>query len=98
MPDALSLLIPVVLAWYAGASVVAAALCVIDKRAARRGARRIRERTLLRWEALGGFPGAMIAQRTVRHKTRKRSYRVRQALIIGAHASAWALALWLALR
>ena len=68
------------LGWVLIASVVAAALIAWDKRAAvklkgRRG-RRISEKTLHLWELAGGFPGAFIARRQTRHKTRKVSYRV----------------------
>ena len=46
-----------------------------DKRAARRrGAPRIPERTLHTFELLGGWPGALLAQRWLRHKTVKPAY------------------------
>lgn len=43
----------------------------LDKRAARRGAWRTSESTLHLLALFGGWPGALLAQRWVRHKTRK---------------------------
>lgn len=68
------------LAWwvpalYGAASVVAFAAYGLDKSAARRGAPRISEQTLLLLGLVGGWPGALIAQQLFRHKTRKRSFR-----------------------
>lgn len=46
----------------------------IDKRAAQGGLRRIPERTLHLLELAGGWPGALMAQFSLRHKNRKGSY------------------------
>ena len=83
------------LLWVLIASVVAAALIVWDKRAAvrlngRRG-RRISERTLHLWELAGGFPGAFVARRQVRHKTRKVSYRTWAWVCTAVHIALVAL-------
>jgi uncharacterized membrane protein YsdA (DUF1294 family) len=68
------------LAWwvpavYGAASLVTLAAYGIDKSAARRGAGRISEQTLLILGLVGGWPGALVAQQLFRHKTRKRSFR-----------------------
>jgi len=46
-----------------------------DKRAARAQRRRTPEATLHILELLGGWPGALLAQSQLRHKTRKTRYR-----------------------
>jgi uncharacterized membrane protein YsdA (DUF1294 family) len=48
----------------------------IDKSAARKGTWRTQENTLHILALVGGWPGAMIAQQTLRHKTRKQPFRV----------------------
>ncbi|WP_203579178.1 DUF1294 domain-containing protein [Microbacterium hibisci] len=63
------------LAVYGGASVVAFAAYGLDKAAARRGAGRVPEQTLLILGLVGGWPGALVAQQLFRHKTRKRTFR-----------------------
>lgn len=60
---------------HAAASVSAFALYGVDKRAAREGSWRVPESTLHVLGLLGGWPGALMAQRVFRHKTRKRSFR-----------------------
>ena len=47
-----------------------------DKSAARSGRRRTRERTLLLLGLLGGWPGAVLAQQMLRHKTAKTSFQI----------------------
>jgi uncharacterized membrane protein YsdA (DUF1294 family) len=57
-------------------SVVTYVMYAVDKSAARRAeSRRIPERNLHVVSILGGWPGAIVAQRTLRHKTQKRSFR-----------------------
>ena len=58
-------------------NVLGYAAMVIDKAKAEHGLRRIPEATLLNLAAIGGSVGTVIAQQTVRHKTRKEPFRSR---------------------
>ena len=60
---------------YLGASVVSFVVYAVDKRAAATSRRRVPENTLHLLELAGGWPGAIVAQQTLRHKTAKRSFR-----------------------
>lgn len=59
---------------YLLASLAAVILYGVDKSAARRGERRIRESTLQLVALAGGWPGALLARRWFRHKTRKQPF------------------------
>ena len=81
---------------YLTASIVTLAVYAIDKARARRGARRVSESTLNLLAFVGGWPGAIIAQQTLRHKTIKASFRrkfwmavVANILLFIAIASPW---------
>ena len=52
-------------------SVASFAAYGFDKRRASTGGRRVPERTLHLLALLGGWPGAIVAQRRFRHKTKK---------------------------
>lgn len=73
------------------ASVASAAALWIDKRRATKGRWRIPERTLHVIELCGGWPGSLVARRLLRHKTRKRSYRVVAGVIVAVHMALWAV-------
>ena len=60
---------------YLGMSLVAYLAYRVDKQAATQGEWRVAESTLHFMELLCGWPGALIAQQSLRHKTRKTSYR-----------------------
>ncbi len=83
----------VVLCVYALISGVTFIAYALDKRAAVRGARRTPERSLHLMELAGGWPGALLAQRTLRHKTRKTSYQVVFWAIVVLHVGLWIAAL-----
>jgi uncharacterized membrane protein YsdA (DUF1294 family) len=86
------------LAWYGAfcgvASLVTFVTYWLDKRAAIRDRRRVSERTLHTMELLGGWPGAYVAQRTFRHKTRKRSYQVVYWAIVVLHVAGVVWVCW----
>jgi uncharacterized membrane protein YsdA (DUF1294 family)/cold shock CspA family protein len=67
------------------ASVVTYAFYAWDKQRARARAWRISERGLHFWELLGGWPGAFLAQRRLRHKSAKVSYLLVFWAIVVAH-------------
>jgi len=60
---------------YLALSVACFAGYALDKSAARRGGRRTPERTLLMLGLAGGWPGAVLAQQWLRHKTVKQPFR-----------------------
>lgn len=75
---------------YWGMSLVTAFVYAWDKRRARRAGWRTAEKTLHTCELLGGWPGALVAQRVFRHKTAKRSFQLIFWLIVLGHLAAWA--------
>jgi uncharacterized membrane protein YsdA (DUF1294 family)/cold shock CspA family protein len=60
--------------YIAGISIVTFIVYAIDKAAAMRNAWRIPETTLHLLALVGGWPGALIAQQTIRHKSSKPSF------------------------
>lgn len=61
--------------FYLLVSLLAFSLYAWDKAAARAGRRRTPERTLHLLAVAGGWPGAMLAQQWLRHKSVKRPFR-----------------------
>ncbi len=64
-----------VAAVYAGASVLTFIVYAVDKSAAAADSRRVPEATLLALGLVGGWPGAIVAQQVLRHKSSKASFR-----------------------
>lgn len=67
---------PIILAVYVGLSILTYAAYALDKSAAKKGAWRTQESTLHLLALAGGWPGALIAQQTLRHKSKKKSFRI----------------------
>jgi uncharacterized membrane protein YsdA (DUF1294 family) len=91
-PAALEIL-PAIVALYLFFSVIAFFNYARDKSAARSGQRRISERRLLLIGLAGGWPGALLAQQTLRHKTSKRSFQLQfwVSVVINLLALGWFL-------
>ncbi|MDH3997579.1 MAG: DUF1294 domain-containing protein [Desulfuromonadales bacterium] len=66
----------VILGLYVVASLVTFLWYAIDKSAAQRGGGRTPENTLHLLSLVGGWPGALIAQQQLRHKTKKQPFRI----------------------
>lgn len=79
--------LPLLAGWLLAINVGTAAAYAYDKLAARRGGRRIRERTLLLLNVAGGVVGAWIVFFGMRHKTLHRRFWVVQSVA----SVAWAL-------
>lgn len=77
---------------YALLSVLLFVVYGADKSAARQGKRRTPEATLHFLALMGGWPGALAAQRVFRHKTRKRPF---QAIFWGTVVLNCAALWWL---
>jgi len=67
---------PAVIATYGVVSILTFLVYWFDKSAARQGKWRTKESSLLFLGLAGGWPGAVVAQRVFRHKSRKHSFQV----------------------
>lgn len=78
---------------YAAASAITFIAYAIDKSAAQNGRWRTAEATLHTLALFGGWPGALLAQQTLRHKTRKVEFQwiFRSTVILNVAISAWLL-------
>ncbi|MEZ5462011.1 DUF1294 domain-containing protein [Dokdonella sp.] len=75
---------------YIGMSLIAFFAYGLDKSAARTDRQRTPESTLHALELLCGWPGALIAQGTFRHKTRKLSFQIAFWLVVALNVGALA--------
>jgi uncharacterized membrane protein YsdA (DUF1294 family)/cold shock CspA family protein len=74
-----------VLGGYAGVSGLTYLIYAYDKRSARADEWRQQESTMHFFELIGGWPGAFLAQRRLRHKCSKRRYQFVFWLIVALH-------------
>ncbi len=72
--------LPLLVGWLAVVNVATALAYAYDKTSARGGGRRVRERTLLLLNVLGGVIGAWIVFFGMRHKTLHRRFWIVQSL------------------
>lgn len=75
------------LIFHLAASLAAFLVYAFDKSAAINGSRRIRERTLHLLALIGGWPGALIAQKLLRHKSKKRSFQTVFRITVVLHCA-----------
>ncbi|RJG09539.1 DUF1294 domain-containing protein [Massilia cavernae] len=80
-------LIGFILGLYAVASLVCFTMHALDKSAARAGRRRIPESSLLVSGFAFGWPGGLLAQRWLRHKTAKAAFQLRFRLAAGLNVA-----------
>jgi uncharacterized membrane protein YsdA (DUF1294 family) len=74
---------------YAVASLVSLCVYAWDKNRARKDEWRVAESTLHFLDLVGGWPGALVAQRLFRHKNRKLSFQIVFWFIVVAHFAFW---------
>jgi uncharacterized membrane protein YsdA (DUF1294 family) len=72
--------LPLLVGWLVVVNVATAVAYAYDKTSAQRGGRRIRERTLLLLNVLGGVVGAWVVFFGMRHKTLHRRFWIVQSL------------------
>jgi len=80
---------PLILALYLVASLLTFIMYALDKSAAKKGAWRTQESTLHLMSLAGGWPGALIAQQKLRHKSKKQSFRLVFWLTVFLNCSAF---------
>lgn len=82
-----------VLALYVIASIIAFVAYATDKSAALRKQCRIKESTLHLFALIGGWPGALVAQRVLRHKSSKASFQAAfwGTVVLNCGALGWLL-------
>ena len=82
------------LCWYGAWSLVTLVVYGWDKRAARKSRWRVPERRLHLLAAVGGIPGAILAQQVFRHKNRKAGFQFVTGLIVALHITLIGMYFW----
>jgi len=82
-----------ILEFYIIASLLTFIMYAVDKSAAQKNRWRTRERSLHVLSLAGGWPGAILAQQKLRHKSKKRSFRAIfwMTVLLNCGAFAWLL-------
>ena len=78
---------------YLGFSVIAFIAYAVDKSAAQKNQWRTKESTLHMLGLIGGWPGALVAQQVLRHKSKKGSFRIAfwLTVVVNCGALGWIL-------
>lgn len=73
--------------WYyiIAVSIVSVAVCIHDKCAAKRGRRRVPEKTLFLLSGIGGAAAMYLCMQAIRHKTKHLSFMILLPMMIIAH-------------
>lgn len=74
--------------------LLAVILTLLDKHRAKKGGRRVRERTLLLIGFLGGAFPMLCTMRAVRHKTLHKKFMICLPVFVGLHCILWMAVLW----
>lgn len=82
--------------YYLALSFISAIMHCWDKLQAVRGGWRVKERSLHSFEALGGWPGAILITRAINHKVQKPKYMWTLYGISAGHAVVWMVLMWFA--
>lgn len=87
-------MLPIIFLWYVTASLATVLAYGVDKSAAERNRWRVKESTLHMLALVGGWPGALIAQRMFRHKSRKPSFQAGFTITVIVNCLALVLFWW----
>ncbi|MEZ5278369.1 MAG: DUF1294 domain-containing protein [Opitutaceae bacterium] len=80
--------------WYGAWSLVTLVVYGWDKRAAGKSRWRVPERRLHLLAAVGGIPGAILAQQVFRHKNRKAGFQFVTGWIVAVHIILMVMYFW----
>jgi uncharacterized membrane protein YsdA (DUF1294 family) len=86
--------VPYIVLYLSAINLVAVILTLYDKRAAQKGAWRVKERMPLLVSLLGGSVAMLVTMRLIRHKTRHTKFMVGIPIIIVLQVAAVGLYIW----